>query len=81
VSTAVIYAWLYNASRGSLPVVLVAHAGHNLAVDTMPVESIGSEAGALIMAGLYLAAATILIAATRGRLGLGSRTRVYPALR
>ncbi len=81
VSTAVVYAWLYNASGGSLPVVLVAHAGHNLAIDTMPVETIGSDAGALTMAGLYLAAGIVLIAATRGRLGLGARERVYPAVR
>jgi uncharacterized protein len=74
VSTAVVYAWLYNASGGRLPVVLVAHAGHNLAIDTMPAEVIGTDAGALTMAGLYLVAALAVIGATRGRLGFDGRS-------
>lgn len=63
VSTAVIYAWLYN--RGSLPVVLVAHAGHNLAIETMPPEVIGTDAGALTVAALYLAAAIAVVVVDR----------------
>jgi membrane protease YdiL (CAAX protease family) len=74
-STAVVYAWLYNASGGSLPVVMVAHAAHNLAIETMPAQAIGTDAGALTMAGLYLLAALVVIGATRGRLGFSRRPR------
>lgn len=34
-STAVLYGWLYNAT-GSLLLVMIAHAGHNLAVSLLP---------------------------------------------
>lgn len=30
ISTAVIYAWIYNSTRGSLPLVMIAHAAHNI---------------------------------------------------
>ena len=63
VSTAVIYAWLYN--RSSLPVVLVAHAGHNLAIESMPPEVIGTAAGSMLVAVLYLAAAIAVVAFDR----------------
>jgi membrane protease YdiL (CAAX protease family) len=69
VATAIVYAWLYNASGRSLPVVLVAHAGHNLAVDLMPVAVIGTNLGAWILAGLYALAAIAVVFATHGRLG------------
>jgi len=69
VATSIIYAWLYNASGGSLPVVLVAHAGHNIAVDMMPPEVIGTDAGALTMAALYVLAAITVLVTTRARLG------------
>lgn len=36
IATAVIYAWLYNSSKGSLFLVMIAHASHNLTVDIMP---------------------------------------------
>ncbi|NNC11280.1 CPBP family intramembrane metalloprotease [Planctomonas sp. JC2975] len=76
IATAVVYAWLYNASGRCLPVVLVAHAGHNLAVDLMPSSVIGSGAGAMTMAALYAAAAVAVVVATRGRLGSSSKAGV-----
>ncbi|MHA7986046.1 CPBP family intramembrane glutamic endopeptidase [Rathayibacter sp. CAU 1779] len=69
IATAVVYAWLYNASGRCLPVVLVAHAGHNIAVDLMPERVIGSDAGAMTMAALYAVAAVAVVVGTRGRLG------------
>lgn len=61
ISTSVLYAWLYVSTRGCLPVVLVAHAGHNIAVELMPPAVIGSDLGALILAGLYLVAALAVV--------------------
>jgi membrane protease YdiL (CAAX protease family) len=74
VATSIVYAWLYNASGESLPVVLVAHAGHNIAVDLMPPGVIGTDAGALTMAGLYVLAAAAVLVATRARLGQATKT-------
>jgi membrane protease YdiL (CAAX protease family) len=67
VSTAIIYGWLYNTTRGSLPVVMVAHAAHNIAVDLMPVPLGGPDDVSLIVAGLYLVAAVGVIAITPTR--------------
>ncbi len=36
IATAILYGWLYIRTGGSLPVVMLAHAGHNIAVDVMP---------------------------------------------
>jgi membrane protease YdiL (CAAX protease family) len=36
IATAVIYAWIYNGTKGSLFLVMVAHAAHNFTVDLMP---------------------------------------------
>ncbi|MEV0588459.1 CPBP family intramembrane glutamic endopeptidase [Nonomuraea sp. NPDC050310] len=65
VSTAVIYAWLYR--RTGLPVVLVAHFGHNLSVELMPAEVIGSDLGALTLAAIYLVLAVTLVTVTGRR--------------
>ncbi|HEY5979591.1 MAG TPA: CPBP family glutamic-type intramembrane protease, partial [Microlunatus sp.] len=67
VSTAVIYAWLYNSTDGALPVVLVAHAAHNTAISLMPVEIIGADAGAPAVALLHVVAAIAVIAGTSVR--------------
>ena len=65
ISTSVVYAWLYNRTNGSLPIVMVAHAGHNIAIDLMPSSVIGTDRGALIVAGLYLATAVTVVVADR----------------
>jgi membrane protease YdiL (CAAX protease family) len=64
VSTAIIYGWLYNGTHGSLPLVMVAHAGHNIAVDLMPVPLGGPDDVSLLVAGLYLLAAIAVIRIT-----------------
>lgn len=62
ISTAIIYGWIYNRTRGSLLLVMLAHAGHNIAVDLFPPVT---EGAALLLAFLYLAAAIAVIWATK----------------
>ncbi|MFI6480977.1 lysostaphin resistance A-like protein [Nonomuraea sp. NPDC050663] len=59
VATSVVYAWLYN--RTGLPVVLVAHLGHNLSIEMMPPEVIGSDLGQLTLAAVYLLLAVAVV--------------------
>jgi membrane protease YdiL (CAAX protease family) len=60
IATAVIYAWLYNSAKGSLFLVMVAHAAHNITVDLMPM--VGGSA--VIVAWSYVAAAVVVILIT-----------------
>jgi len=53
-STAIIYAWMYNTTKGSLFLVGAAHAGHNLAATLIPIPS-GRLHQHFIIALLYLA--------------------------
>lgn len=59
IATAVIYAWLYNSSKGSLFLVMVAHASHNFTVDLMP-----QVGGGPVTVALSYVAAAILVAIT-----------------
>jgi hypothetical protein len=62
VATSVVYAWLYVATRESLPIVMLAHAGHNIAVELLP----PTELGALVITLLYaMAAATVVLVLRR----------------
>jgi membrane protease YdiL (CAAX protease family) len=61
VATAVVYAWLYDRSGAGLAVVMVAHAGHNLAIDFAAPELVGSQRGGWIIAFLYLVAAVAVV--------------------
>jgi membrane protease YdiL (CAAX protease family) len=63
VSTAVIYAWIYNSTRGSLLVVMLAHTGHNIAVQVVG----GAGEAGLATAILYCAVAIVVIIATDRR--------------
>ncbi|HEY7413621.1 MAG TPA: type II CAAX endopeptidase family protein [Ktedonobacteraceae bacterium] len=58
ISTAVIYGWIYNKTRSSLLLVMLAHAGHNIAVDLLPLPT---QDAALILACLYLAVAIAVV--------------------
>lgn len=73
VSTAVIYAWLYNSTGGALPVVLVAHAAHNTAVTLLPVDVIDTSTAAWTIALLYAAVAVAVIIVGSGRLAGSAR--------
>jgi hypothetical protein len=63
IATAVIYAWIYNSTKGSLFLVMVAHAAHNITVDLMP--QVGGSA--VIVAVSYVAVAIVVALATDPR--------------
>ena len=65
-STAVIYAWMYNSTNGSLLIAMVAHLGHNLAASVVPTP-VDSGQQHLMIALLYFVAATIVVFATHPR--------------
>ncbi len=63
IATAVIYAWIYNSTNGSLFLVMVAHAAHNITVDLMP--QVGGSA--VIVALSYVAVAVVVVLMTDPR--------------
>jgi uncharacterized protein len=66
-ATAVLYAWLFNSTRGSLLLVLVAHGAYN--IDNSIVQSPASDVHTIpiIVAALHAVAAIIVVAATNPR--------------
>lgn len=74
-ATAVIYTWLWNKAR-SLPLVIGFHAAFNTSVGLLPIlpETAGTAVPLWISLGLAVLIAAGLVAATRGRLGLGARS-------
>jgi uncharacterized protein len=75
ISTSVVYAWLFNSTRGSLLIVMLAHAGHNLAVRFVPpADSV--QHGDPVVTGLYVLAAIAVIAWAGSR--WLSRIHQYP---
>jgi membrane protease YdiL (CAAX protease family) len=65
-STAIVYAWMYNNTDGSLLIAMLAHLGHNLAVSLIPTPSDGGRRH-LIIALIYLALAMVVILWTEPR--------------
>ena len=60
IATSIIYAWLFNSTRGSLLIVMLAHAGHNLAVRFVPpADSV--QHGDPVVTGLYAMAAVAVV--------------------
>lgn len=58
IATAVLYGWLYVRTGASLPVVMLAHAGHNVAVGMLPFsEDSDDVVGATAICALYALAA------------------------
>jgi len=60
IATSVVYAWLLNSTRGSLLIVMLAHAGHNIAAQVVPLPG-GTQQAAPVTALLYVAAAVIVV--------------------
>jgi membrane protease YdiL (CAAX protease family) len=68
ISTAVIYAWIYNSTQGSLPVVMIAHAAHNIDSSFIPGPSTDpSHLAPFIGSVLYAVAALLVVLATNRR--------------
>lgn len=67
ISTSIIYTWMYNSTRGSIFVVTMAHAGHNVSVTLIQSPSKFYETNHLINALCYLATAIIVLCATNAR--------------
>jgi uncharacterized protein len=65
IATSILYAWLYNSTNGSLFLVMVAHAGHNIAIELIPIPEQSIEVVPVIIALLYLAAAITVVLMTR----------------
>src|SRR6266700_911445 len=65
-STAIIYAWMYNSTNGSLLIAMLAHLGHNFASSLIPTPSDGGRQH-LINALCYLVAAILVVAITDSR--------------
>jgi len=59
-----VYAWIYNGTQGSLLIVMLAHAGHNLAVRFVPAAD-SVQHGDPVVATLYVVAAIAVVLATR----------------
>jgi len=60
IATSVVYAWLLNSTRGSLLIVMLAHAGHNIAAQVVPLPG-GTQQADPVTALLYVAAAIIVV--------------------
>lgn len=74
VALSVLMAWIYNQARGSVLLVILFHAATNTSFTAMVLLFDGSETaeGRILLPALigFGAAALVVIAATRGRLGL-----------
>lgn len=65
-STAVVYAWMYNSTNGSLLIAMLAHLGHNLAANCIQTTADGGRQHLMISLG-YLAAAALVVLLTDWR--------------
>lgn len=66
IATSIVFAWIYNGTQGSLLIVMLAHAGHNLAVRFVPAAD-SVQHGDPIVTTLYVIAAVVVVLATRSR--------------
>ena len=66
VSTAVVYAWMYNSTNGSLFIAMLAHLGHNLAAGLIPTPANGGRQH-LIIALTYFLVAIVVVLSTQSQ--------------
>jgi membrane protease YdiL (CAAX protease family) len=66
ISTAIVYAWMYNSTNGSLFIAMLAHLGHNLAASLIPIPADGGMQH-LIIAFTYLVVAIVVVLRTQPR--------------
>jgi membrane protease YdiL (CAAX protease family) len=83
-STAVVYAWMYNSTDGSLLIAMLAHLGHNLATSLIPAVSDGGRQH-LVNALAYLVTGVVVVVITepqtlrrRKRLDMSARQTSKP---
>lgn len=62
IATSVIYAWIFNATGGSLLLVMLAHAGHNIAVRVVAPPPGSDTDLPLLVAALYVVVAILVVA-------------------
>lgn len=67
IATAIIYAWIYNSTKGSLFLVMVAHAGHNLAGTLIQNPPPGGMNVLVLVDLMYLALAIVVVLMTNPR--------------
>jgi CAAX protease family protein len=66
-STAILYAWLFNGTRGSLLLVLVAHGAYNIDNSIVGTPASDVHTIPIIVAALHALAAIVVIVATNPR--------------
>jgi membrane protease YdiL (CAAX protease family) len=76
IATAIIYTWMYNSTGGSLFLVMVAHAGHNIAANLIQVPADGIRDVSAIVALSYLTVAIGIVLMTGPRTLSRSRLTV-----
>jgi membrane protease YdiL (CAAX protease family) len=74
-STAVIYAWMYNSTNGSLLIAMLAHVGHNLAAGLMPSTGDGGWRHLTIALAYFAVALTVVFMTDRRTLRRRARAR------
>jgi uncharacterized protein len=80
IATAILYAWIYNSTQSSLFLVMVAHAGHNIALDFIQIPAGGTDVVPIIIALLYLVGALVVIRVAGARtLSRAREAEVMPA--
>jgi uncharacterized protein len=75
----VIATWVYNSSRGSLTVATMLHTAENAAVALIAARLLPVPADPYLQFEVYGLVAILLIATTRGQLGVGSFLAEVPA--
>jgi len=67
ISTSILYAWMYNSTKGSLFLAAIAHAGHNIALTLIQSPWRVSDVSHLMSAVSYLLAAVAVVLMTNSR--------------
>ncbi len=78
IATSIIYTWIYNNTGGSLLLVMLAHAGHNIASTIVQVPDDGAVVVPIIVALLYLLAALGVVLYTRPTTLMRRQNRLPP---
>ena len=77
IATAIVYAWMYNSTNGSLFLAMVAHFGHNFAATVVWAATDNSHFH-ITIALLYLAAVVAIVLATDPRTLTRERAHTAP---